>query len=407
MQDKQAFLNHVHAQLQDLRDNGLYKTERVITTPQGAHVRTTDGREVINLCANNYLGLAAHPQVVAGAQRALASHGFGLSSVRFICGTQDLHKTLEQRIARFLGLEDAILYAAAFDANGGLFEPLLGEEDAVVSDTLNHASIIDGIRLCKARRYRYAHDDMADLDRQLELARSGGARHVMVFTDGVFSMDGTVASLDEMRALCDRHGALLAVDECHATGFMGATGRGTHEHRGLLVDGHSRVDIITGTFGKALGGASGGFTAGPREVIELLRQRSRPYLFSNTLAPAIVGASIAVLDLLEESTALRDRLACQHAAGFARPSAGRGLRDQARRAPDRARDGVRGRAGAAAGRAPAGAGRVCGGLLLPGGAQGAGARPRAGERGARATRTWCSAVAAFAQAGRELGLVPA
>jgi glycine C-acetyltransferase len=245
---------------------------------------------------------------MAAAQAAIASHGFGLSSVRFICGTQDLHKTLEQRIARFLGLEDAILYAAAFDANGGLFEPLLGEADAVVSDALNHASIIDGIRLCKARRYRYRHDDMADLDGQLQLARADGARHVLVFSDGVFSMDGTVARLDEIRRLCDAYGALLAIDECHATGFMGATGRGTHEHRGLLVDGRSRVDIITGTFGKALGGASGGFTAGPKPVIELLRQRSRPYLFSNTLAPVIVGASIAVLDLLEGSTALRDTL---------------------------------------------------------------------------------------------------
>jgi glycine C-acetyltransferase len=405
MQDKQAFLNHVHAQLQDLRDNGLYKTERVITTPQGAHVRTTDGREVINLCANNYLGLAAHPQVVAGAQRALASHGFGLSSVRFICGTQDLHKTLEQRIARFLGLEDAILYAAAFDANGGLFEPLLGEEDAVVSDTLNHASIIDGIRLCKARRYRYAHDDMADLDRQLELARSGGARHVMVFTDGVFSMDGTVASLDEMRALCDRHGALLAVDECHATGFMGATGRGTHEHRGLLVDGHSRVDIITGTFGKALGGASGGFTAGPREVIELLRQRSRPYLFSNTLAPAIVGASIAVLDLLEESTALRDRLHA-NTRWFRAAMAGVGFEikpgdhpivpvmvydaAQAQRLAARLLE----------------LGVYVVGFFYPVVPKGQ-ARVRVQVSAAHSHEDLVRAVAAFAQAGRELGLLPA
>jgi glycine C-acetyltransferase len=250
----------------------------------------------------------AHPQVMAAAQAAIASHGFGLGSVRFICGTQDLHKTLEQRIARFLGLEDAILYAAAFDANGGLFEPLLGEQDAVISDALNHASIIDGIRLCKARRLRYAHNDLDDLAAQLQAARAGGARHVLVFTDGVFSMDGTVARLDEMRRLCDAHGALLAIDDCHATGFMGATGRGTHEHRGLLRDGRAGVDLITGTFGKALGGASGGFTAGPKPVIELLRQRSRPYLFSNTLAPAIVGASIAVLDLLEASTGLRDAL---------------------------------------------------------------------------------------------------
>ncbi|MBP6901924.1 MAG: glycine C-acetyltransferase [Burkholderiaceae bacterium] len=302
------FLAHLGHELQALDEAGLRKHERVITGPQGATVRIADGRTLINLCANNYLGLSAHPRVVAAAQAALQSHGYGLSSVRFICGTQDLHKTLEQRIARFLGLEDAILYAAAFDANGGLFEPLLGEADAIVSDELNHASIIDGIRLCKAARYRYRHNDMADLDAQLQAARAAGARHILVFSDGVFSMDGTVAQLDVMRRLCDAHGALLAIDECHASGFMGETGRGTHEHRGLLVDGRSRVDIITGTFGKALGGASGGFTAGPRPVIELLRQRSRPYLFSNTLAPAITGASIAVLDLLEGSTTLRDRL---------------------------------------------------------------------------------------------------
>jgi glycine C-acetyltransferase len=308
MADTAAFLNHVQSQLQELRDAGLFKGERVITTPQGAVVRTTDGREVINLCANNYLGLSAHPAVIEAAHEALRTHGYGLSSVRFICGTQDIHKQLEQRIARFLGTEDAILYAAAFDANGGLFEPLLTEADAVISDELNHASIIDGIRLCKAQRRRYKHNDMADLERQLAEARAAGARFIMVFTDGVFSMDGTIAQLDVMRRLCDDHGALLAIDECHASGFMGPTGRGTHEHRGLLVNGRSRVDIITGTLGKALGGASGGFTAGPKDVVELLRQRSRPYLFSNTLAPVIAGASIAVLDLLEGSTALRDKL---------------------------------------------------------------------------------------------------
>ena len=308
MADTAAFLNHVRSQLQELRDAGLFKGERVITTPQGAVVRTTDGREVINLCANNYLGLSAHPAVIEAAHEALRTHGYGLSSVRFICGTQDIHKQLEQRIARFLGTDDAILYAAAFDANGGLFEPLLTEADAVISDELNHASIIDGIRLCKAQRRRYKHNDMADLERQLTEARAAGARFIMVFTDGVFSMDGTIAQLDVMRRLCDEHGALLAIDECHASGFMGATGRGTHEHRGLLVNGRSKVDIITGTLGKALGGASGGFTAGPKDVVELLRQRSRPYLFSNTLAPVIAGASIAVLDLLEGSTALRDKL---------------------------------------------------------------------------------------------------
>jgi glycine C-acetyltransferase len=298
------FLAHVRDELDALRSAGLYKAERVITTPQGATVRTADGREVINLCANNYLGLSAHPKVIEAAHEALRSHGYGMSSVRFICGTQDLHKTLEQRIARFVGCEDAILYAAAFDANGGLFEPLLGEQDAIVSDELNHASIIDGIRLCKAQRWRYRHDDMADLERCLQEAGARGARFTLVFSDGVFSMDGTVAQLDRMRELCDRHGALLGIDECHATGFMGRRGRGTHEHRGVF----GKIDIVTGTFGKALGGASGGFTAARKEVVELLRQRSRPYLFSNTLMPAIAGASIAVLDLLEASTALRDKL---------------------------------------------------------------------------------------------------
>jgi glycine C-acetyltransferase len=302
------FHHHVQHELATLREQGLFKGERIIASPQGATVRLADGRELINLCANNYLGLASHPAVVEAAHDALRTHGYGLSSVRFICGTQDIHKTLERRLARFLGTEDAILYAAAFDANGGLFEPLLGEADAIISDELNHASIIDGIRLCKAQRWRYKHNDMADLQRCLQEADAAGARFKLVFTDGVFSMDGTIAQLDRIRALCDAHGALLGIDECHASGFMGTTGRGTHQHRGLLVDGTSRVDIITGTLGKALGGASGGFTAGPADVIELLRQRSRPYLFSNTLAPVIAGASIAVLDLLESSTALRDKL---------------------------------------------------------------------------------------------------
>ena len=309
MTTSQDFHHHLGQELQAIRDSGLYKAERVIATPQGAHIRTVaaDGtvREVLNMCANNYLGLSSHPQVVEAAHQALRTHGYGLSSVRFICGTQDLHKTLEARLSSFLGTEDTILYAAAFDANGGLFEPLLGETDAVISDELNHASIIDGIRLCKARRYRYKHNDMADLERCLQQAGAEGARYKLVFTDGVFSMDGTVAQLDAMRSICDAHGALLGVDECHATGFMGATGRGTHEHRGVF----GQVDIITGTLGKALGGASGGFTSARREVVELLRQRSRPYLFSNTVAPVIVGASIAVLDLLEGSTALRDKLA--------------------------------------------------------------------------------------------------
>jgi len=296
------FIAELQRQLQELSEAGLFKRERVITSEQGAVVRTSDGREVINLCANNYLGLSSHPRVIEAAHAALGDHGYGMSSVRFICGTQDLHKTLEARLARFLGTEDAILYAAAFDANGGLFEPLFGEQDAVISDELNHASIIDGIRLCKAQRWRYRHNDMADLERCLHEA--AGTRFKIVFSDGVFSMDGTIAQLDRMRALCDAHGALLGIDECHATGFMGARGRGTHEHRGVF----GQVDIITGTLGKALGGASGGFTAARREVVELLRQRSRPYLFSNTLMPAIAGASVAVLDLLEGSTALRDKL---------------------------------------------------------------------------------------------------
>jgi glycine C-acetyltransferase len=304
MSTAEDFYAHLRQELQTIRDAGLFKSERVITGPQGAVVHTNDGREVINLCANNYLGLSAHPAVLSAAHHALDTHGYGLSSVRFICGTQDLHKTLEQRLARFLGTEDTILYAAAFDANGGLFEPLLGEQDAIISDELNHASIIDGIRLCKAKRYRYKHNDMADLERCLQQAEADGARFKLVFTDGVFSMDGTIAQLDQIRAITDRYGALLGIDECHASGFLGKTGRGTHEYREVF----GKIDIITGTLGKALGGASGGFTSGRKEVIELLRQRSRPYLFSNTVAPSIVGASIAVLDLLEGSTALRDKL---------------------------------------------------------------------------------------------------
>ena len=299
-----AFYEHLQAELADIREAGLYKSERLIASPQGAVVRLADGRELINLCANNYLGLSSHPEVIEAAHEALRTHGYGLSSVRFICGTQDIHKQLEARIASFLGTEDTILYAAAFDANGGLFEPLLQEQDAIISDELNHASIIDGIRLCKAKRYRYKHNDMADLERCLKEAQAAGARFTMVFTDGVFSMDGTIAQLDKIRALCDQYGALLGVDECHASGFLGQRGRGTHEERGVF----GKIDIITGTLGKALGGASGGFTTGRKEVIELLRQRSRPYLFSNTVAPSIVGASIKVLDLLEASTALRDKL---------------------------------------------------------------------------------------------------
>lgn len=289
-------------EIQDIKDAGLYKEERVITTPQAAEIHTTKGMEVLNFCANNYLGLSSHPALIEAAKATIDTHGFGLSSVRFICGTQDIHKELEQKIADFLGMEDAILYAAAFDANGGLFEPLLTKEDAIISDSLNHASIIDGIRLCKAQRYRYATNDMADLEAKLKEAQ--GARRRMIATDGVFSMDGTIAQIDKICDLAEKYDAMVMVDECHSTGFVGKTGRGTHEHCNAM----GRVDIITGTFGKALGGASGGFTAAKKEIVDILRQRSRPYLFSNTLAPSIVGASIKALDLLTSSTALRDKL---------------------------------------------------------------------------------------------------
>ncbi len=289
-------------EIQEIKDAGLYKSERIIVTPQGVEIKTDQNLEVLNFCANNYLGLSSHPDVIQAAHEAIDTHGFGLSSVRFICGTQDIHKELERKIADFLGQEDAILYAAAFDANGGLFEPLLTAEDAIISDELNHASIIDGVRLCKAQRMRYKHNDMADLEEQLKASQS--ARRRMIFTDGVFSMDGTIAQLDKICDLADKYDAMVGIDECHATGFMGKTGRGTHEFRGVM----DRIDIVTGTFGKALGGASGGFTAARTEIVEMLRQRSRPYLFSNTLAPAIAGASIAVVDMLTSSTALRDKL---------------------------------------------------------------------------------------------------
>lgn len=289
-------------ELAEIKEAGLYKSERIITSPQSAIIRTTEGKDVINFCANNYLGLAEHPRVIQAAQNTLQSHGFGLASVRFICGTQDIHKILEQKIAEFLGTEDTILYAAAFDANGGVFEPLFNAEDAIISDQLNHASIIDGVRLCKAKRFRYLHNDMNDLEEKLKEAQD--ARHRIIVTDGVFSMDGTIAQLDKICDLADKYKALVMIDECHSTGFIGKTGRGTHEYCDVL----GRIDIITGTLGKALGGASGGFTTGRKEIIDLLRQRSRPYLFSNTLAPAIVGASIEVLNLLSETTALRDKL---------------------------------------------------------------------------------------------------
>ena len=294
--------DHLTAQLEEITAAGLFKRERVITTPQDAIIKTTEGEEVLNFCANNYLGLSSHPRVLAAAQKTLETHGFGMSSVRFICGTQDIHKELEAKLAEFLHCEDTILYAAAFDANGGVFEPLLTAEDAIISDSLNHASIIDGVRLCKAQRYRYANNDMADLEVQLKAAE--GARFKIIVTDGVFSMDGYVAQLDKICDLADQYGALVMVDECHATGFIGKTGRGTVELKNVL----GRVDIITGTLGKALGGAMGGFTTGRKEIIEMLRQKSRPYLFSNSLAPAIVGASIEVLNLLSETTDLRDQL---------------------------------------------------------------------------------------------------
>ena len=295
---------NLQQQLQEIKDNGLYKRERVITSPQGAEIDTQEADDVLNFCANNYLGLSSHPEVIKAAKATIDSHGYGLSSVRFICGTQDIHKELETRLAEFLGTEDTILYAAAFDANGGVFEPLFNEQDAIISDALNHASIIDGVRLCKAQRYRYQHNDMADLEKQLQDAQAKSTRHRIIVTDGSFSMDGTIAQLDKICDLADKYQALVMVDECHSTGFLGKTGRGTHEYRNVM----GRVDIITGTLGKALGGAMGGFTSGRKEVVEMLRQRSRPYLFSNTLAPAIVGASLRVLELLTESTQLRDQL---------------------------------------------------------------------------------------------------
>jgi len=289
-------------ELADIEKAGLYKRERIITSPQGADIEVLGGQEVVNFCANNYLGLSSHPKVVEAAKKAIDDHGYGLSSVRFICGTQDVHKELEKKLSEFLGTEDTILYAAAFDANGGVFEPLFNEQDAIISDELNHASIIDGIRLCKAQRHRYKHDDMADLEEKLKATQS--LRHRIIVTDGAFSMDGTIAQLDKICDLADEYNALVMIDECHCSGFLGKTGRGTHEHHQVM----GRVDIITGTLGKALGGASGGFTSGRKEIIDILRQRSRPYLFSNTLAPSIAGASIAVLDMLSETTELRDKL---------------------------------------------------------------------------------------------------
>ncbi|WP_282132973.1 glycine C-acetyltransferase [Cellulophaga baltica] len=296
--------NYLTEELEHIKESGLFKKERIITSPQDAVIKISTGEEVINFCANNYLGLSSHPEVVQAAKDTLDSHGFGMSSVRFICGTQDIHKTLESTIADFYQTEDTILYAAAFDANGGVFEPLLSAEDAILSDSLNHASIIDGVRLCKAMRYRYANNDMADLEEQLKKANEAGARFKIIVTDGVFSMDGVLAPLDKICDLADKYDALVMIDECHSAGFIGATGRGTLEEKGVL----GRIDIITGTLGKALGGAMGGYTTGKKEIIEMLRQRSRPYLFSNSLAPAIVGASIKVFEMLKRDTSLRDKL---------------------------------------------------------------------------------------------------
>jgi glycine C-acetyltransferase len=292
----------LQAELAEIEKAGLFKRERIIITPQGADIKVSDGKEVINFCANNYLGLSSHPRVLQAAKDAIDSHGFGMSSVRFICGTQDIHKTLEARISEFLGTEDTILYAAAFDANGGVFEPLFNEQDAIISDELNHASIIDGVRLCKAQRFRYKHDNMEDLE--VKLMETKNLRHRIIVTDGAFSMDGTIAQLDKIAALAEKYNALIMIDECHCSGFLGKTGRGTHEHHNVM----GKIDIITGTLGKALGGASGGFTSGRKEIIDMLRQRSRPYLFSNTLAPSIVGASIEVFNMLSETTELRDKL---------------------------------------------------------------------------------------------------
>ena len=295
---------HLAEELENIKQAGLFKKERIITSPQDAIIKISTGEEVINFCANNYLGLSSHPEVIKAAKDAMDTHGFGMSSVRFICGTQDIHKKLEAEIAEFYGTEDTILYAAAFDANGGVFEPLLTAEDAIISDSLNHASIIDGVRLCKAKRYRYANNDMADLERQLVQANTDNARFKIIVTDGVFSMDGILAPLDKICDLAEKHDALVMIDECHAAGFIGSTGRGTLEEKDVL----SRIDIITGTLGKALGGAMGGYTTGKKEIIEMLRQRSRPYLFSNSLAPAIVGASIKVFEMLKDDTSLRDKL---------------------------------------------------------------------------------------------------
>lgn len=298
------FQQYLKTELKAIEEAGLYKRERVIVTPQEAVIKLSNGAEVINFCANNYLGLSNHPRVTEAAKRAIDTHGFGMSSVRFICGTQDIHKQLEAKIAEFYGTEDTILYAAAFDANGGVFEPLLGEQDAIISDSLNHASIIDGVRLCKAMRYRYANNDMADLEEQLKKATADGARYKLIVTDGVFSMDGYVAQLDKIVELANQYNAMVMSDECHAAGFIGATGRGVPEYCGV----HGKLEIITGTLGKALGGAMGGYTTGKKEIIDMLRQRSRPYLFSNSLAPSIVGASLEVFEMLSESTELRDKL---------------------------------------------------------------------------------------------------
>ena len=374
------FADHVTKTLEEIKAQGLYKTERIITGPQNAEIPIADGRRVINLCANNYLGLADHPALIAAAKEALDSHGFGMASVRFICGTQDIHKELEAALTKFLGTEDTILYPSCFDANGGLFETLLGAEDAVISDELNHARIIDGVRLCKAQRYRYKNCDMADLEAQLQAAK--GARFRLIATDGVFSMDGTIANLKGVCDLAEKYDAMVMVDDAHAAGFIGKTGRGTPEHCGV----QGRVDVITGTLGKALGGASGGYTSGRKEIVALLRQRSRPYLFSNTVAPPIVAASLKALELLTSSTELRDKLE-ENTKYFRAALTRKGLTIKARHPSDRPDHARRRRAFAEIRRPHAGERRLCHRLLLSSRAAWDGARPHPGERGAFARRT--------------------
>ncbi len=354
----EAFVSRLSNELEEIETAGLYKRERVITSEQGAEIEV-NGKTVLNFCANNYLGLSSHPKVIEAAHKAIDTHGYGMSSVRFICGTQDIHKELEQKISQFLGTEDTILYAACFDANGGVFEPLFNEKDAIISDALNHASIIDGVRLCKAQRFRYEHNNMEDLEEKLQHTQELRSR--VIVTDGSFSMDGTIAQLDKIVDLAEKYNAVVMIDECHSSGFLGKTGRGTHEYRGVM----GKIDIITGTLGKALGGASGGFTSGRKEIIELLRQRSRPYLFSNTVAPSIVGASIVVLDMLTETTELRDKLE-YNTRYFRRKMTEAGFDIKARRSPDCSYHAIRCGGGANIRCQTAGRRHLCDWFLFPG-----------------------------------------